>query len=371
MGKRIAVFGGTFDPWTPGHQAIVEQVLKDGIADEVKVVPTVVNWHRSGDEWLGFDDRVAVIKAIAARSAFSGKISVDRREIDWLLGFPEGAVRDAARAGRRFLHTLLDIRKDFPDDELLVVIGTDQAEKFKEWFEYQKIYEIAKIVAVQGRDGKELNFDHWHWGFLPEATVKIPNEFRVCSATEIRGWYKGRTAPYYIDHFGERMLKRTPIFDLVERPMCEAGFKPVRVNSPDWVTVVAKKGGKVVTVSQKRFGLDVESVEHPCGMVEPGEQPIYAAKRELAEETGIQIKGADKIAYLGKVAANPAFMSNFMHYFYVDLDSAEWTQAEPKPDEHERLTVEWRDFKEFETKTDGESVFKSACALKLREKGLI
>ena len=56
---------------------------------------------------------------------------------------------------------------------------------------------------------------------------------------------------------------------------------------PSWVNVIAlTEDGKFVMVRQYRHGLGTISTELCAGVVEEGEIPIDAAKRELSEETG-------------------------------------------------------------------------------------
>ena len=57
---------------------------------------------------------------------------------------------------------------------------------------------------------------------------------------------------------------------------------------PDWINVIAiTKEGKYLFERQYRHGLGVVEWEIPAGVIEKGEEPMAAAKRELMEETGI------------------------------------------------------------------------------------
>ena len=56
---------------------------------------------------------------------------------------------------------------------------------------------------------------------------------------------------------------------------------------PAWINVIARTPeGKYVMVEQYRHGLGEVGIELCAGVVEAGEEPEVAARRELEEETG-------------------------------------------------------------------------------------
>jgi 8-oxo-dGTP pyrophosphatase MutT (NUDIX family) len=81
----------------------------------------------------------------------------------------------------------------------------------------------------------------------------------------------------------------------------------------DWCNVVAiTPDDDLVMVWQYRFGTDAHSLEIPGGIIDPGETPEHAARRELREESGYE---ADALEPLLVVEPNPAMQNNRCHTF--------------------------------------------------------
>ena len=82
---------------------------------------------------------------------------------------------------------------------------------------------------------------------------------------------------------------------------------------PDWVNVIAiTRDGQFVMERQYRHALGCTCYELPCGVMEEGETPLNAAKRELEEETGY---GGGEWKKLMVLSANPGTMTNLTHCF--------------------------------------------------------
>jgi 8-oxo-dGTP pyrophosphatase MutT (NUDIX family) len=87
------------------------------------------------------------------------------------------------------------------------------------------------------------------------------------------------------------------------------------IDADDWVNVVpVTSDGHVVMVRQFRHGSRELTLEIPGGMVDPGETPAEAARRELVEETGY---GGGDVVPIGVLNPNPALFGNRLHTFWA------------------------------------------------------
>ena len=101
------------------------------------------------------------------------------------------------------------------------------------------------------------------------------------------------------------------------------------VRHPGAVAVVALTDeGRICLVRQFRTALDRVTVEIPAGKLDPGEDPLDAAHRELAEETGMQ---AEKMAYLTTIASSDGFCDELIHIYMAT--GLSFHQSSPDADE--------------------------------------
>lgn len=131
-----------------------------------------------------------------------------------------------------------------------------------------------------------------------------------------------------------RYLLESPWISLREDRVDAGGGQIVEpfyvVEYPDWSCIVAiDSDERLILVEQYRHGIGRVSLELPAGVIDKGESPLEAAKRELMEETGYE---ADEWNALSVCAPEPSKHTNFAHVFVArgarpssrqDLDSTE------------------------------------------------
>jgi len=104
---------------------------------------------------------------------------------------------------------------------------------------------------------------------------------------------------------------------------------------PDWAhSVCLDQDDRICVVSQYRHGALRVMIELPGGVVEAGEDPLEAAKRELLEETGIR---ASQWRACGSFSPNPATHTNRFHVFACRVQSIE----APQPEASEEIRSEF------------------------------
>ena len=105
---------------------------------------------------------------------------------------------------------------------------------------------------------------------------------------------------------------------------------------PDWVNTIAiTKEGEFVFVRQYRYAIGKTVNELCAGVIEKGEDPMVAAKRELMEETGFGGGNGQKWM---TISANPSTHTNLTHcYLATDVERMDVQHLDQAEDIEVRL----------------------------------
>jgi nicotinate-nucleotide adenylyltransferase len=129
---RIGVLGGSFDPVTRAHVLVAEAAADALRLDRVLLIPAARQPFKPEGPEADPDDRVAMLALAVADHA---RLAVDCREIE--------------RGGPSYtIETVENLRHDFPDDELFLLVGADVAREFGMWRDASRIGEFVQVVAL-------------------------------------------------------------------------------------------------------------------------------------------------------------------------------------------------------------------------------
>ncbi|HEX2221652.1 MAG TPA: NUDIX hydrolase [Candidatus Limnocylindria bacterium] len=107
------------------------------------------------------------------------------------------------------------------------------------------------------------------------------------------------------------------------------------VEHPGAVAIVAWDGARLALVRQWRHAAGRPLLEIPAGTLDPGEEPLATARRELAEECGLS---AGRWLTGPRFFTAPGFCTELMHLFLATDLSA----ADGSTEDDEEIELEWR-----------------------------
>ena len=130
--KRIAIYGGTFDPVHLGHLQIARTVSQLFEIDQFIFVPARLAPHKQHAEVSATLDRYAML--VLATQDFPG-LCVSRVELDG--------------PGRQYtVDTLSYFQSQFPGADLFFVMGADSWNEITSWREWEKLLSMVNHIVV-------------------------------------------------------------------------------------------------------------------------------------------------------------------------------------------------------------------------------
>ncbi len=141
--KRIAFYGGSFDPVHRGHLAIAEKLTEIFALDGFVMIPAFHAPHKIRSKPTSAYSRFAMLSLATNNLA---KVKVSNMELET----PKKPYT---------IETLSKLKTDFPNDDIFFVMGADSWTDITTWREWEKVLTIVNIIVVT-RPGYEIGFSH-------------------------------------------------------------------------------------------------------------------------------------------------------------------------------------------------------------------
>ena len=174
--KKIAFYGGSFDPLHDGHLAIARALTEQFFLDEFVFIPAFHAPHKKDKKPTSAFHRFAML-ALATNS--EAKIKVSRIELE----LPEKPFT---------VETLTRLKNELPETEIFFVMGADSWQEILTWREWEKVLTMVNIIVVT-RPDYEIGFAH-----VTDAVRERIVDLRKEEEKEIKSKIKNQKSKIYI-----------------------------------------------------------------------------------------------------------------------------------------------------------------------------
>lgn len=136
--KRIGIYGGSFDPVHKGHIHLAKTALDCFSLDNIIFVPAKISPFKQDKEYSTKDsDRLAMLRA-----ALKGENSMSVCEYELMQENVSYTV-----------YTLRYMKRLYPEDTLVLLVGSDMFLSFRKWYCWQEILSLAELGCISREHG--------------------------------------------------------------------------------------------------------------------------------------------------------------------------------------------------------------------------
>ncbi len=300
---RIGIYGGTFDPIHKGHLAAAKTVIEMLALDRLLLIPAAIPPHKALKEKSANPEHRLAMTRLGAESMMKKEVEVSDIEM--------------RRSGPSYtVDTLRELKTEYPDAELWLLMGTDMLESFLRWREPEEILRLAGICAF-GRNVEDTEKSLTLHGeklkaLVPEARLRIltlPNLVEISSTVVREGLAEGKAEEYLVPAVYGYIL-RHGLYDT------EVDLKTLSMETLRCIAMSYLKARRIphvlgteemaVHLAQK-YGADVDAARQAALLHDCTKRLSMDEQMALCERYGIELdemeKGALKLLHAKTGAA--------------------------------------------------------------------
>ena len=167
-GRRIALFGGAFDPPHLGHAVVIQSILDSGWVDELWLMPSGAQRYDKSTQATAAQRLIMCQLFLAECFPNNQRVKIETADLD-------GRIVDSAT-----LKALEFMLEQHPTKRFFVVIGSDNIKNLPSWKFADRLLKEANFIAVT-RAGQPFHGE-------PPSNVRLlePKQASSISSTEVR-----------------------------------------------------------------------------------------------------------------------------------------------------------------------------------------
>ena len=135
---KLGLYGGTFDPIHNGHTHLITELLQRNIVDRILVIP-------AGEPRL----RDNAPKASGAQRRTMCQLAINDLPPE-IRSKVEVNPIEILRMGPSYtIDTVEAVKQAYPDDEILLIVGSDAYEKLSQWHRVDELLKLVTLEVIQ------------------------------------------------------------------------------------------------------------------------------------------------------------------------------------------------------------------------------
>ncbi len=134
LNMKIGIYGGAFNPIHKGHIKIAKHVIDFLGLEKLIFVPSYKGPFKKNIELASGQDRMNMIELVLENKMEVSAFEINRKGVSYTID------------------TIKYFKNKYKDDELFLIIGSDNLSKLNKWSKIDEITQMAKIVVLKRSD---------------------------------------------------------------------------------------------------------------------------------------------------------------------------------------------------------------------------